>query len=92
MVSLDATVRMAGFRRAATMARELARKLDMLADFEQPNDRPRRRVIEPPPPPRGAHEFFAQRARVQQERRGQRYEITQVEPEDDDLPALPDGA
>lgn len=93
MQALDSYVRMGGFRRAASVARELGEKLEWLAEWEQPNDQVRSRVQEPPPAPRSREEFIGERlarkfstgAKRQPKRR--HYEVTEVEGEVRELPA-----
>jgi len=62
LIALQARIQAGGnWRSCADQARELGHKLDALADMEQPNDRPRHRVVEPPPPPETGAEFMAER-------------------------------
>lgn len=64
LVAMEAYIQMGNWRRAADAARDVARKLDMLATYEMPNDRTRTRRIEPPPPPASGDEFLGPRLRA----------------------------
>jgi len=93
MIALESYVRMGGYRRAASIARELESNLNRLADLEQPNDQPRHRRVEPPPSPDSGEAYIGERLagrRYAAQRRTpskRRIVITQVEP-----PALGPGA
>jgi hypothetical protein len=79
LIALDSYVKMGGYRRAASVARELGHKLERLADAEQPNDQVRHRVIEPPPAPRSAAEFVAERFSTGARKpRRRHYEVTEM--------------
>lgn len=94
------------WRSCAENARELGRKLDALAEMEQFGDRPRHRSSEPAPSPDSGEAFLGERlagmreaARRQRVARQvvrdvvgrRRFDLTQVEPEPEPPPALPDG-
>lgn len=64
IIALESYVQMGGYRRAASVALDLSRQLERLAEMEQPNDRTRSRRIEPPPPPASGDEFLGPRLRA----------------------------
>jgi hypothetical protein len=61
LVAMESYIQMGGYRRAAASARDLASKLEQLAEIEMPNDRPRARRVAPPPPPASGDEFLGPR-------------------------------
>lgn len=62
LISLQSTMQIGGnWRRCASLASDLALKFEQLAEWEQTNDAPRTRVVEPPPPPQSAAEFVGER-------------------------------